>query len=188
MLQQTVTDYHKRLRSALCHHGNQPQQGQGHMLDTDVDLLLSQASLNNSFSSCGANLYDTFGKQSVVSDHNLNNFKNNQAQVNNDVGCYGYQGHHTSSSSLYYPYYIRSTGFRPIQNGDSCRDFDVNAWYDRHYNSEVPNQYGQSNASLTESKSTPSGEKLSLWFLDQVLHKPGCTATGDDYRGLKFRN
>ena len=154
MLQQTVTDYHKRLQSALCHHCNQSQQGQGHMLDTDIDLLLSQASLHDSFSSCGANLYDSFGKQSVVSDHNLNNFKKSQPQVKNDVGCYGNQGHHTSSSSLCYPNYIRNTGFRPIQNGHSCRDFDVNAWYDRHYNSEGPQQYGQSNVSLAESKRT----------------------------------
>ena len=172
VLQQTVTDYHQRLQSALRSHGNQIQKGQGHMLDTDVDLLLSQASLHsnldtdvdlllsqaslhNNFSNYGANLYDTFGKQSVISDRNLNNFKNKQAQVNNDVGCYGnqgHQGHHTSVSSLCYPNYTRNGGFRPIQNGQSCGDFDVNAWYDHHYNREVPLQYGQSNVSLAKSK------------------------------------
>ena len=157
VLQQMVTDYHKRLQSALCHHNSQYQPGgQGHMLDTDVDLLISQTSLHSNFSDLKSDLYDKFEKQSVCSEHNLNNFKNSQPQVNPVAGCHGNQGHHVSRSSLNSSNFIRNqTPFScilPVQNGQCCGDFDVNAWYDHRCYKEEPLRYGQSNASLAQSK------------------------------------
>ena len=91
VFQQMITDYHKRLESALCHHSNQylAHGGQGHILDTDIDLLLlNQAYLEDSFGSCKAGVYNKFQKHSVLNEHNLN-FQNRQPHLNNGLICNG---------------------------------------------------------------------------------------------------
>lgn len=156
-----VTDYHKRLQSALCQHSQQylSLEGQGQMLDTDVDLLISnQPTLPERFDSNRIGIYANFEKQGVLSNHNLNNLKTSQSQVNNGFGCHGDRGRHVSRSSLNNANYIRNqtgcAGVGPLQrqpnnsqgkmfkgldqgNGLNPAGFDVNAWYETYYPKEV---------------------------------------------------
>ena len=156
VFQQMITDYHKHLESALCNHSNQylANGGQGHILDTDIDLLLfNQAQLHNTL--------QKFEKQSVLSDHNLYKFKNSPQHVDHALHCHrnhniGRTGLNNTNASHYQ---TNNSGFGPrmhmapsvqkqwnvnqgkssndlhLQNGDP-RTFDVNSWYDNYYAEE----------------------------------------------------
>ena len=106
-----ISDYHQHVESSFCNHSNQylPYRGQGQVLETDIDLLLMNQS----------QLCDTlrkFEKQSVLSDHNLHNFKKNNVQSDQgqDFRCYGDQGFRCYGDSLH------SLGRADFRSTSSC--------------------------------------------------------------------